>query len=358
MGKSTLSKNYLMSCFKNLCAIQKKWADLQDKGISHNSALVKELPIAVRTLEMAVNYGVPFALPDGGNLLGDKTFAPLRGLPLKLPYPVVTLEYDVDTDIKTGDGGREYARCRVLIVAISLTDEEHNWSGVMVTSFSKFIPKHGEDDEQWLPSPLVLYIPEEWEYNADLEPLGTAAEYDTNESPYTRQQEGIENVPEKYKRDHGFRAMLNEWLPTCCDEAANVFVESGGTKEKFIQSMQQDMIEAGAVLLNFCSALACTNIEVKRTPGASRAVNAKRVRKGKLPLLDVHTLVVRTPGGHTEPIAIGDGTEKRERNGPRQYLKRGHIRHCASGKVTWVQPHVCGNPERGVIQKDYALTAE
>lgn len=40
--------------------------------------------------------------------------------------------------------------------------------------------------------------------------------------------------------------------------------------------------------------------------------------------------------------------------GPRVHLRRGHLRRL-SGKVVWVQPAVVGNPEKGIIQKDYRI---
>lgn len=40
---------------------------------------------------------------------------------------------------------------------------------------------------------------------------------------------------------------------------------------------------------------------------------------------------------------------------PRLHVRRGHIRHLPSGKLTWVRQCLVGNPDRGVVEKHYEI---
>jgi len=58
----------------------------------------------------------------------------------------------------------------------------------------------------------------------------------------------------------------------------------------------------------------------------------------------------------------GDGSITEEHDSRRQHLRRGHFRtfeadryKAAKGKRIWVQSHLVGDPDKGIIVKDYKV---
>lgn len=110
-----------------------------------------------------------------------------------------------------------------------------------------------------------------------------------------------------------------------------------------------------AVFANALMLLGCTNIGTeKHAPPV--ALNKKRQKAGKQPLLTYHTLVLKPVGRHQESI-------------PRHlwnnciHLMRGHFKTYTDekplfGRITgrfWWQPAVRGKNKDGVVMKDYEV---
>lgn len=102
-------------------------------------------------------------------------------------------------------------------------------------------------------------------------------------------------------------------------------------------------------VLELCEALSCKNVTHDPIERIDPAVNARRVRAGKLPLFETHQLVIDA-GKPVTDSAQGGGTHA----SPRQHLRRGHIRRLSSGNV-WVNSCVVGSAENGVIKKNYVV---
>lgn len=105
---------------------------------------------------------------------------------------------------------------------------------------------------------------------------------------------------------------------------------------------------ATGLLASTLMAMHCTNVQRISHP-ASKIRNTQRVRQGRVPLFSTWTLHLPGPVAENQPQG---GTHA----SPRVHLRRGHPRRCASGKYTWVQPHVVGNKALGMVHKDYAAT--
>jgi hypothetical protein len=82
-----------------------------------------------------------------------------------------------------------------------------------------------------------------------------------------------------------------------------------------------------------------------------RSNHAKRIRQGKKPLFDWHTVVLE-PRSVKESEALG-GTH----SSPRQHDVRGHW-VVRNNKRYWRKPHKRGDASLGVIFKDYQLKGE
>ena len=98
-------------------------------------------------------------------------------------------------------------------------------------------------------------------------------------------------------------------------------------------------------------ALSCTNVHHSPINKVDAGKNARRVRDGKLPIYETRFLWIDAPGNRSGGAAIGSV----DRSGPRQHLRRGHIRRLAGGKRTWVNSCVVGSPALGSIEKSYGI---
>ena len=78
-------------------------------------------------------------------------------------------------------------------------------------------------------------------------------------------------------------------------------------------------------------------------------MNAKRIRKGKKPLLEFRMITI--DGRKSELSSTPHGTHA----SPRLHWRRGHWRNTKTGKKTWIDPMLVGDEKNGKIIKDYAV---
>lgn len=115
--------------------------------------------------------------------------------------------------------------------------------------------------------------------------------------------------------------------------------------------MHEAVMAAGRSVLELVEALSCNNVAAEVVERIDPAVNARRRRQGKLALYEVRRLVVKVGDvAHAIGAPVGD------RNGPREHLRRGHVRRLLDGRKTWVQACVVGSRALGVVRKSaYAV---
>lgn len=99
---------------------------------------------------------------------------------------------------------------------------------------------------------------------------------------------------------------------------------------------------------NFCSALNCSNVEKKKNV-IDKKINDKRIKNGKLPIVEFYTLQIKKEFYDKNLHAKGSHAS------PRVHLRRGHFRRTFDGKCIWVQPCIVGDKDKGMINKDYRL---
>jgi hypothetical protein len=78
-------------------------------------------------------------------------------------------------------------------------------------------------------------------------------------------------------------------------------------------------------------------------------MNAKRIRKGKKPLLEFRMITI--DGRKSELSSTPHGTHA----SPRLHWRRGHWRNTKTGKKVWIDPMLVGDEKNGKIIKDYAV---
>lgn len=86
--------------------------------------------------------------------------------------------------------------------------------------------------------------------------------------------------------------------------------------------------------------------EIQRQP---HALNAKRIKQGKLPMYDFHVIDLDRRRHRAAPAAsVGTGSRKR------LHFCRGHWRHYETSK-TWIRWCLKGDPDLGFVDKEYRL---
>ena len=87
---------------------------------------------------------------------------------------------------------------------------------------------------------------------------------------------------------------------------------------------------------------------------ASNKLNKKRVQRGKEPFYDYRVVTIDP---EEERRVLADRLRGTHAS-PKLHVRRGHFRRYKSGKKVWVNQMFVGNPERGMVLKDYLIQGE
>ena len=134
-----------------------------------------------------------------------------------------------------------------------------------------------------------------------------------------------------------------DWLAELKDWRREHLVRIG-----YDDSATQFVMMCHAQAMNLFYILGCSNVDTADNP-APAALNKKRARTGKFPILTHKTLVIVADAKRHEKANCG-GTH----TSPRVHLRRGHIRRVGESRRVWVQPCVVGS-KHGVVTKDYKV---
>lgn len=288
-----------------------------------------------------IGRAVHFHLPDSGRILDDE----LRGLwgeEVRLPYPIVTIEYRATGE--TMPGGREVIER--LAVACETTLDALPWAPAADVSGSLWtddrrcvmvIPLSGAGSDTWTIDPIAIAMPMVPVFSPE---AVEEADLDVSEPP------------DYFRREPGKRG--------CVMAAAGLIVQLGVMEQTYLRFGERayDEIKADSTMeamavLGLVEALSCTNVTTEVTQAGDAALNARRVRQGKLPLYETRTLVI-VPGRSSGAGAVGAG----QHASPRQHLRRGHIRRLQDGRKTWVNACIVGASQDGIIDKRYSVASQ
>jgi len=266
--------------------------------------------VAVSMFSQNIGKAVHFALPDGGRIAMDE----LRGLTdvvVRLPYPSITIEYFTAeregrvcvTPSGTVDATESYPK-RLALVTERETPEGVELK-VQVASFSQRF-------QEWLPQTLSFRI-----------------------MPWR----GFFNFYDK-------RVVLPGNPEIMLKQVFKVMTSKYGVESSF-KNCLFDISDEVTATLEMLEALACSNVKSEVLEKIDVAKQRKRAKAGKLPIYE--TRILTLPGGSSSGGG-GGGSH----NGPRQHLRRGHIRRLST-KSVWVNACVVGDPSRGIIEKQYRV---
>lgn len=130
---------------------------------------------------------------------------------------------------------------------------------------------------------------------------------------------------------------------------------------KTLSRDQVEILETGiarwaTIFLGFIGFMNCSNVS-SETIYAPKKLNKKRIKKGRVPLLSYKILKVKHSDG-----AITNMSGLPGQGGVRLHARRGHFGHRWRGHGkdktltrTWISPCVVGNPQKGMVKKDYTI---
>lgn len=259
------------------------------------------------TMCMLIKSAQLFRLPDYGKIFSFKTTNVLEiirdycGGELRLPYPIVALEY-------------AHPKLR----------ESNN--GIGTTEFEAVIAVAHERIEQ---GQRVIIV----------SPLCRA----TN-GPATFGNKKIW-VPVNFSA----RISLNDGINFApCLTWGIDFVKKNGDSAAIELACADTQNEVGAVI-GLMAALACRNVSAsEHKPPAG--LNKKRIQAGKQPFFSYRVLNI-TNDAKTDTSRVHGAHAS-----PRVHLRRGHIRRLPDRSI-WVNASVVGNKSLGMVRKDYAVAA-
>lgn len=286
------------------------WRDeMQRAGASAFAAVMG--PIS-RDLERAVK----FVLPDGGRVVDDYRGVARLFHDLRLPFPVVALEYrstGVVADHETPSSKRialvwdgrhavpsllqargaavPGAPC-LYVQSISYMDDYGLWAPVMATAHVDLT--------------LAPVVPQE----GDVSPLEM-------ELVRHRLRPGFEKTP-------AFPIRFLPHMPAV--------VQQLGGEEAADAIFRADSADEISAALAFAAVSSCANVRMQAVP-APGPLNAKREKGGKVPFFETRVLEIEQDGFVVRAgEAAGRGGTHAS---PRAHLRRGHIRHVGDRNV-WI----------------------
>lgn len=265
-----------------------------------------------------------FILPEGGRMFNGQTWRQAEVDALRLPYPAIAGEYQVDQESARPTGPMTVPTSRRIALAVD------------IEAAADMLPRmigEGLDD----PSGLVLVWPI------------CRPDHDTRWVPYPTGAMVRRGDPVRaYDPDQDFvspnaRPTANSAVvPVRIVTMPELFQHAGGSYERAFYDTADEL----RAVAELCAVLNCSNIETRTISPRCRQGRGKNKRK--LYEYRVLEVSVSSGGGHRD---AGNS----DRRSPRIHLRRGHVRQIGEDRTTWVQPCVVGDRRAGVVTKDYAV---
>ena len=279
-----------------------------------------------------------FVLPDHGTLLDrDKPRPELDGIVLRPPFPVVALEYTAKAIART-DPFYTAATCsRRIALAWEWKSDlptafrapaDYLSPGVVIASIAFY-----DSQQLWMP----IFGAVHFAYDDDW------MEHPTEASVFRERLIKTGGISAASAKARSLPCTPVPILPEAMIGTIRQLGEAG-----MADILRADVMDEANAYFDMCWSLACRNVRAERHAAPDK-LNRQRLKAGKLPFADHHTLVLDGADGNT---VWGGGPA--DRAGPRSHLRRGHIRRLAPDRVTWVnQTMVRGRG--GFVSKDYRM---
>lgn len=304
---------------------------------TRRSVISQAEPAAARLFQFATQLLAQaqyFLLPLNGRLLDDlgrfdAKYAPL----LHLPFPVTAFEYRALDPLR-----RQAPREALCSKRIALCFEP-------AAAQSLKLPEALAEDEWLLLSIFYIDQMKVWCVYPALSVISRSRTLQLTDEDVRDSQTLIEEIERGGIAEPGkFQAMQRG-----LHMLEVRFLRLQGSERLTDAEITTDTRDEIAAAIQACAALSCQNVDT-RTVAPSEALNRKRLRGGKPPMVSYHVLEL-THDERGGSLAHG-GTHAT----PRQHLRRGHIRRLSTSRTTWVRSCVVGSRAQGEVHKDYHLT--
>jgi hypothetical protein len=321
----------------------RNYAAQAEKGLLEYRNMLDDEFIVDKSLLNAFSAGISravhFALPDGGSIFDDDLRG-IAGARVRLPFPEITIEYYTAPELQKES--KEFATeivTKRVIYAFEISKGDLDRSSL---SHDKTIAQMFRDDEEvqimifsaffmnsrWVPCLSCWLMPESWDNIKDTENFPVDIR--------------LVDCHDKSKMTGSLRMLC----PGLCDELASQI----GADEAF-KYLAHDIAGEVRAVLELIEALSCSNVNHESLEAVDVRKNEKRRKAGKLPIYETRFLTIdplKSAGGKGKSSAHAD------RNGPRQHLRRGHIRRLPDKNI-WVNSCVVGSISNGRVDKSYRV---
>lgn len=282
-----------------------------------------------------------FVLPSGGRLLPtDREKPHVPGLVFRPPFPVVALEYAMGAESFVANDGL-YTACHAPKRIALAWDWQDDFPPIMRSrGIEKLAPgvaimeiSYRTDLAGWMPGIGCMHLAydDHWKPMPDVPPFLKAMVRRGQVAPKFAQ-------PGRITFPFTFVPMFAEALVGKARDA--------GSMAAAIDYVQSDTNDEMIAYLDLCYALACKNVSTERHAAPER-LNRSRIKAGKMPLFDFHTLMLESDTGN------GEGFTGTGRSAARAHLRRGHIRRLGPNRITWVNSTMVRG--RGFVDKVYGV---
>lgn len=291
---------------------------------------------ALRDLISRIERSVHFSVPDNGDIFDDG-FRGLQGVEVKLPFPEITVEYRV-TQVETHPDLIQAPK-RLIVAWMERTDDLK--TRLSDATFRQSVPS--EVTSEW-----VVHVAAVCDFDQGSGWVPMPAAYCILSSGWNDYSHGKAVTPFRGDvKNPGIAGFPVVILP---DITLEYYDRLGRNVETLWKHICNDVGAEASTIMELCEALTCANVGVTTIQKVKPSINERRIRDGKLPLFEVKALEIITPG---MPKDLMFGEKHGEHSGPRQHLRRGHIRCLQDGRRIWVSSCVVGS--YGKIDKTYSI---
>ena len=303
-----------------------------------------------------IRDAVHFVMPEDGRIFDDR-FKGIQGAEAHLPFSSITLEYQAMQDPGLSTEGKPlYKATKRVLLAMEMSAE--SLLDLAKKHFFKNIPLPAKYSSQLLaafPDGVifvtgVFYVSLEetpvWSpcYAAWLLPVKGWDQLDASKAIKPLRSHDRDSIAELGVSGRPFPVFWRAWtemMDRMGSEMTDRYIANEIGAEAF-------------VVLELIEALSCRNVRISTLQSNKPAVNARRVRDGKLPLYETKILTVDISSRKEKER----GPLENARASPGEHLRCGHIQsyHTREGIVNlWKQPITvsAGNPRK--VDKIYKI---
>lgn len=262
-----------------------------------------------------LHRAVVFQLPDNGQLFEKRDYRPEVTELVRLPYPMMAIEFQADESLFAEESGLSRADKHIALAfspaALPLKEREYL---AMLTETTEWLEAGPE-----VLGMLALYAPREPEH--PLTAWGFAPGFlfwDPARDQPMPHSALTQEVPEWARS----RRLSTHSLPVGIHPLRARQAQLGLSFEAIKDSTLNDSIDELGATWDLLAALNCRNVGV-RCQEAPAALNKKRLKSGKLPFRDTLFLDIAVDSA---PRDTGRSSGTGGHASPRAHLRRGHIR--------------------------------